>query len=310
LLKREFLMSRFSLALVFSCTAALSVQMSYAQESPAFCVKTLIDKPYEVHIEGSFVNKYKSRIHTSILWKHHGASADSFYIAFPNENAGKSKIDSMLFVTDGNFRRLYMPQENAIRNFATHHLKENIGNSPLVFDDLDLLASGQYLCPDQNKNNAPNKFSTAFSQAWYTLIADSEQNATELKMFGSKSHKRTLSILGWSTLGEVKLPTAVRVTGNNYYGMLWVHSAYSLEKKENYEGPLATQSTQSVQSVGPVVKEAEPVLVLELDNELLGNTAVVKALLAPSENARSDSHTLFPFVPGVDSTGKSLGVSK
>lgn len=275
-----------------------------AEPAPNFCGQTLFDNSYKVFIEGSFVNKVKSRVHTSIQWNHHAAAPDSFHIVFPNESS-----DTILFTTDGSRRRLKFPVPNsdgefAERGMATHHLRENIGNSPLVYDDLDLLANGQFLCPDSAKPKDPNPtaFATAFSQTWFHLTADQNPEPTSLKMTGTKGHRRMLQILSWNKLGEIKLPTAVRITGNNYYGMVWIHSAYAI-------GPNDDKATEDP-LLKFVVPQSETALVLELDNELLPNATIVESILATSKDARSDSDSLGTVVKRIDDTGKGLGIYK
>lgn len=287
-----------------SVTCLGAIAAIAAEPAPNFCGQTLFDSSYKVFIEGSFINKVKSRVHTSIQWNHHAAAPDSFHIAFPNESS-----DTTLFITDGNSRRLKFPVPNsngelAERGMATHHLRENIGNSPLVYDDLDLLANGQFLCPDSAKPKDPNPtaFATAFSQTWFHLTADQNPETTSLKMTGAKGNKRMLQILGWNKLGEIKLPTAVRISSNGYYGMVWVHSAYAIEPSESKatEDPL-------LKFVAP---QSEAALVLELDNELLPNASIVESILATAKDTRSDSDSLGTVVKRIDDTGKGLGIYK
>lgn len=275
------------------CIFGLSVHQAKAQN---VCPQTLFDDSYEIFIEGSFVNKTFSRTHTSIHWKHHKAAPDSFFIVFPNSSAK----DTTIFLTDGNFRRLILPGKQIFRGIATHHLKENIGDSPLYYDDLDLLANGQFLCPDSTQPPAPNKFGTAFSQMWYHLTADKVPEPSELGMSGSKGQKRKISIIAWKQLGSINLPTAIRITGNNYYGMAWVHSAYAINDKKDYKDPIREffkSGKPETQQSFTEIKKSKPVLVLDLNNKLLGNASIIKPFLSTAKDTGSNSNTLVPFVP-------------
>ena len=118
------------------------------------CPQYLLDSAMTVNIEGRFINAQKSRASLDIEWRHHPEALDTFFVNFP-------KREAIMFVTAGDSRYEVFSQQKVKRQLGLHHLRDNIGNTPLKLDDLELLANGLFMCRDSSKSQ--KIFSTAFS---------------------------------------------------------------------------------------------------------------------------------------------------
>lgn len=229
------------------------------------CYESLIEKSFLVNFEGLFVNNQKSRSHIDIIWKHHESAPDSFQVYLSGQR-------SFLFITTPDYRLIWIQPENVKRQMATHHLRETIGNSPLHWDDLDLLANGAFFCQDSS-TKTKRVFATAFSQTWYSIIVDSLPSPSLLKMRGAKRASRDIIIHSWKEFSGVLLTAILELKGNDYSGSLWVRSAYPIKK--NPEGdPLLQKLKGKKRKINPLLfrgsgKERKTPLILQMDNELL-----------------------------------------
>lgn len=260
-------------------------------EAQEVCSKPFLEKDFQISLEGTFINRSKSRTHINILWKHRTAPLpDTFAIHFPQG-------DSLYYVTNGEYRTLFSAKLKATRQMALHHLKEFIGKTPLRFDDLELLANGAFLCPTDSSQN--QKISTAFSQMWYTLILDNNSTPNTLSMFGSLGAKRKIKILKWENFEGSILPAILQISGNNDCGTLWIHSAYAMENIRS-EDPLLEK-----------IKNSKSSVVLNLDNKLLPKISIVETTFPASKETRSESQTMFfGFSPSKISSSQNFSITQ
>lgn len=186
--------------------------------SQDLCPKPWIQEDLHIHFEGFFINQKNSRVHIDVSWKHKLLEPDSFLVYLSSKK-------SFLFVTSPEQRYLMIQPENVKRQLATHHLKENIGETPLHWDDLELLANAEFLCAD---SSAKNKYvlRTAFSQTWYSLQLDSLKFPAGLTMRGAKNSKREVYFYAWKKYGETPLASMIKIEADSYSGVLWIHSIY------------------------------------------------------------------------------------
>lgn len=192
--------------------------------------------------------------------------------------------DTLVFITDGDSRTLEKRHEKSKRKLATHHLKERISGTPLKFDDLDLLANGQFLCPDSNSR--PNSFATAFSQTWYHLRADQIPDAKTFRMSGSKGEVRNMEIAEWKDFDGIRFPTAVKFKTQQEFGTVWLRSIHRLEPN-SHKDPL----------IQHLAKEPQPADVLNLDNKLLREVPVIKAIFGPGVKTAEERELIPPLAP-------------
>lgn len=257
----------------FLCSVLLvNLFCSVNIDAQEICHKPFLDKDFQISLEGSFINRSKSRTHLDILWKHHNLpQADTFAIQL-------SKNDSLYFVTNGEYRTLYSTKLKATRQMALHHLKEFIGKTPIRFDDLEILANGAFLCPEDSQKT--NRLSTAFSQMWFTLIPDSTNVPKLLTMFGTRSAKREIKILEWKIFDSVLLPAKIQFASKEDCGSIWVHSAYDLNNLTPKD-PLLE-----------ITKKPELTTVLQLDNKLLPNISIIEPRFSSHKKSGSQSETM------------------
>ena len=156
-------------------TFAFATALSYGQSS---CPHFLLNSAMVVNIEGFFVNQKMSRASLDVEWRHHPEALDTFFVRPPDS-------PQFNFITAGAYRYMEYPGQHVKRQLGTHHLKENIGETPLKLDDMELLANGQFLCRDSSMQK-PNIFSTAFSMAWWSLTADTLPTPSKVTMKGAR----------------------------------------------------------------------------------------------------------------------------
>ncbi|WP_298767828.1 hypothetical protein [uncultured Fibrobacter sp.] len=259
-MKRKSKQAQFRISamlIAFGCSIAFS-QMS--------CPHFLLKSPMVVNIEGYFVNEKMSRANIDIEWRHHPDALDTFFVNQPDH----PRFD---FITAGEYRYMEFPGTKIRRQLGTHHLKENIGESPLKLDDMELLANGQFLCKDSSEQK-PNVLSTAFSMAWWTLVADSLPMPSRVTMNGARKERRTFTIRQWKNYSGETLPTLVKLESERYNGEIWIRSAYPMQTL--LADPIVTNAHKKTKSEVPNLFGKIPTkgerkipLILKLNQELL-----------------------------------------
>lgn len=228
------------------------------------CPHFLLDSAMVVNVEGQFVNAQNSRTNIYMEWRHHPEALDSFFIDIPTK--------SFMFVTAGEYRYMRYNSPKVKRQLGLHHLRETIGNTPLKLDDLELLANGSFLCKDST-DKRPNILPTAFSNMWWSLVADTLPNPRKVTMKGARKEARTFNIGAWKDFSGVQLPTLVSLSSENYSGNLWVRSAYPIEQIT--KDPVAEKAkefnlrTPKLFRKIPVEGKREIPLILKLNQEFL-----------------------------------------
>lgn len=275
----------------FVLSSVLLVTVFSHSEAQEICHKSFLQKDFQISMEGIFINRSKSRTHLDILWKHHHSpEADTFAIYIANK-------DSLYYITNGDYRVLYSPKLKATRQMALHHLKEFIGKTPIRYDDLELLAKGAFLCP--NESTPPNRLSTALSQMWFTLILDNMSKPESLRMFGTRGAKRQIKILEWSPFEGEELPAVIQIASNEDCGTLWIHSAYKTENL-SFKDPLAEK-----------IKKSKLPAVLDLNDKLFPYGSIIESLFTPSEETRGNGQTmLFRLPPAEFSANQEFSVAQ
>lgn len=192
------------------------VTASYAQD---LCPHRLIDKDVIVNVEGSFINAEHSRARIDLEWRHHEAAGlDTFYIHLPDEPSFK-------YITGKFGKHLEFADPKIKRQMAMHHLKEDIGKTPVKFDDLELLAHGYFMCKDTSIQK-PNILSPAYSNMWWSITADTLDSPRLITMRGAGKEKRELRIDSWKDFAGIRLPALVTIASLNYRGKVWIRSVY------------------------------------------------------------------------------------
>ena len=237
--------------------------ISHAQSS---CPHFLLESPMVVNIEGFFINQKMSRASLDVEWRHHPDALDTFFVNQPD-------VPKFNFITAGEYRYMEFPDIKVKRQLGTHHLKETIGETPLKLDDMELLANGQFLCKDSTVQK-PNVLSTAFSMAWWSLVADSLPTPSRVTMNGARKEKRIFSIRQWKNYSGEMLPTLVKLESEKYSGELWIRSAYPMQAlvsdplKNKVEGKTKQPLPDLFRKI-PVKGERKIPLILKLNQELL-----------------------------------------
>ena len=188
------------------------------------CPQLLVDSAAIISIEGRFVNREHSRVHVDIMWQHEPLSADTFDISLPHS--------AFRYVSAPQFRYVEIKPENIRRQMAMHHLKEFIGETPLKWDDFELLARGSFLCPDSLHRDSTILY-TAISQTWFTLNVEKSQ-PDSVRMSGPAGEKRKIFIHSWKSYDGIFLPAILDIQGSNYSGSLWIRTAKRVPAKQNF----------------------------------------------------------------------------
>lgn len=200
----------------------LTAALAFTVQAQELCPHTFLDKDMIVNMEGWFINPQHSRARIDIEWRHHEADKlDTFFIHLPNTPSYK-------YITAETSRYIEKDSPRIRRQMAMHHLKEEIGNTPVRYDDLELLARGLFVCKDSSVQK-PTILSTAFSQMWWSISSDSLPRPRLVTMRGAFKEKREMRIDSWKELSGVALPTLVTVAGMDYRGKFWIRSAYPIE---------------------------------------------------------------------------------
>ena len=214
---------------------ALLLALFFSSVCAEECPKLLMDSAAVISAEGRFINREHSRIHVDIIWQHQPFTADTFDISV----SGK---ESFRYVSAENFRYIELKPENFRRLMAMHHLKENIGESPIKLDDLELLARGAFLCPD-SQHSPLASFLTAKSQTWQSLTPNTFPTPDSVQMSDfNAQNKRTIRIHSWKPYDNMLLPTILDFWGNDYHGSLWIRTARKIEtQRPQTESPKKIQ---------------------------------------------------------------------
>ncbi len=219
-----------------------------------------------VNIEGHFVNAKNSRSNLYTEWRHHPENLDTFFVHLPDR-------PQFNFITAGAYRYIEFPDIKIKRQLGLHHLKETIGETPLKLDDMELLANGQFLCKDPSVQK-PNILSTAFSNMWWSLVADSLPQPEKVTMRGARKESRVFFIRQWKNYSGETLPTLIKMDSDNYNGELWIRSAYPIQALEsdplrkNVESRPKSEEPDLFRKI-PTKGERKIPLILKLNQELL-----------------------------------------
>lgn len=238
--------------------------LSIAVCAQSLCPHYLVTSPMVVNIEGRFVNIKHSRVSMDIEWRHHPESIDTFFVNLPDR-------EQFRFITTGDARYMETGNANVKRQLASHHLKENIGETPLKLDDMELLANGNFLCKEDD--DTTKNFRTAFSMMWWSMMTDSLATPQKVVMRGANHETRIFSIGQWKAFSGEVLPTLVSLSSLNYSGNIWIRSAYPIQALES--DPLQKKVAPKVRPIPelflkiPVKRKREIPLILKLNQELL-----------------------------------------
>jgi len=174
----------------------------------AHCTHQVAETPLNVKFKGEYVNMKKNNVTVDVEWHHNPATQDTFYVI-------ASGSESLMYVTAGEFRHVVYGKTKAKRQIGARHLRENIGETPLKYDDLELLANGWFLCPDSA--SVPNTLVTAFpeTQAEMTLDTIPFPKNISVKRWNDD---RTYEIEEWKDFSGVQLPAKTKITGKNFSG--------------------------------------------------------------------------------------------
>ncbi|ACX75958.1 hypothetical protein Fisuc_2372 [Fibrobacter succinogenes subsp. succinogenes S85] len=206
------------------CVSTATLMASSNQQK--VCPRLLTNASMIINIEGKFVNEERNRTRASIEWRHHSDALDTFFVK-PNDSR------PFTYITAGKYRYIEFEEGKIKRQLGLHHLRENIGLTPLKLDDLELLANGYFKCPDTTKLE-PNKniLATAASNTWWSLVVDSLPNPEKAVMRGAPKSPRYFSLANWKSYAGETFPTLASVSGENYSGSLWISSAYPSQALE------------------------------------------------------------------------------
>jgi hypothetical protein len=190
------------------------------------CPRLLTNSAMIVNIEGKFVNEERNKTSVSIEWRHHNDDLDSFFV-----NLNDSP--SFNYITAGRYRYMEFEGGKVKRQLGLHHLRDNIGKTPLKLDDLELLANGYFMCPDSTKQEpSKNVLATAVSNTWWSIVVDSLPKPEKVVMRGATKKPRYLSLANWKSYAGELLPTLASMSSEDYSGSLWIRSAYPAQALE------------------------------------------------------------------------------
>lgn len=196
--------------------AAIVCVAANAEGDADFCPRTLIDTPMSIKIEGDFINIQQNQVHMNVEWRHHVDALDTFDISISNQ-------EPFYFITAGDYRYTYAPGSKAKRQLASHHLRENLGSTPLRLDDLELLANGRFKCDTE-----PTELIPRYSATWGSIKTSSGPEPTTATMY-SKRENKAFKIREWKQFGSETLPTDIEISSKNFSGTIKIISAEPIE---------------------------------------------------------------------------------
>lgn len=232
------------------------------------CPRLLANSSMIVNIDGKFVNEEKNKTSTSIEWRHHDDALDTFFVK-------QNDSPSFTYITAGKFRYMEFEEGKVKRQLGLHHLRENIGKTPLRLDDLELLANGYFKCPDSTKpDQNPNVLSTAVSNTWWSVVVDSLPHPEKVVMRGAPKKPRYISVANWKSYAGELLPTLASMSSEDYSGSLWIRAAYPKKVLETdpTQKPVKSKILLPVPRLfGKIAVEGERKipLILKLNQQLL-----------------------------------------
>lgn len=201
----------------------LSLGICAALSPAEECPVAILPSAVVVSAEGRFVNRENIEVHVDLMWQHLPGIADTFDVTLSGNR-------SFRYVSAPDFRYMEYLPGRIPRQMAMHHLKENIGESPLKWDDFELLSQGDFLCRDSAHSDTSTLY-TAKSQAWLHLKPSSPIQPDSLSMFGPRQETRSLYIHSWGDYGGIRLPTIIDIRGANDSGSLWIRTARQILPK-------------------------------------------------------------------------------
>ena len=259
-----FLITKKTVIAISFLTSALMANTS----TQKICPRLLTNSSMIVNIEGKFINEERNKTRASIEWRHHTDDLDTFFV-----NLNDSP--SFSFITAGRYRYMEFEGGKVKRQLGLHHLKDNIGKTPLKLDDLELLANGYFKCPDSTtmEPNA-NVLATAASNMWWSVVVDSFEKPEKVVMRGAKK-PRYFSIANWKSYANELLPTLASVSSEDYSGSLWIKSAYpmhslEIEPQQKSVQPKILLPVPKLFGKIAVEGERKVPLILKLNQQLLG----------------------------------------
>ncbi|MCF0223405.1 MAG: hypothetical protein HUK20_03985 [Fibrobacter sp.] len=183
---------------------------SFAQDF-SYCAKPIATNPGVFKIEGHFLNEKISQTSISIEWHHNPAVQDSFFIS-------ATGAENQLFVTAGDYRFVKYTNTGAKRQIGGRQLRENIGETPMKFDDLELLANGWFKCQDSSAVD-PMVLTTAIPETQAVLALDTLPLPREISV-QRWNDDRSYSITEWKDMCGNKMPETVQIFGKNFSGSI------------------------------------------------------------------------------------------
>ena len=259
-----FLVTKKTAIAISFLTSALMANTS----TQKICPRLLTNSSMIVNIEGKFINEERNKTRASIEWRHHSDALDTFFV-----NLNDSP--SFTYITAGKYRYMEFKEGKVKRQLGLHHLRDNIGKTPLKLDDLELLANGYFKCPDTTKQEPNvNVLSTAASNTWWSIVVDSLPNPEKMVMRGATKKPRYFSLANWKSYAGELFPTLASVSSEDYSGSLWIRSAYPSQALET--DPLQKHKKKKIllpvpKLFGKIAMEGERKipLILKLNKQLL-----------------------------------------
>jgi len=141
-----------------------------------------------------------NRIQLEIQWHHASFGNDTFQVIVPTQ------FDTTVFISTTSKRILQNSRTGLYRAMADHHLRERILQTTLRWDDLELLAKGEYLCPD-SVDTKKHRLRTSRSAMWYTLTWNKDVFPDSLRTFGLHKQVRILTWQQAKLLPKTPIPS-------------------------------------------------------------------------------------------------------
>ncbi|PWJ71829.1 MULTISPECIES: hypothetical protein [unclassified Fibrobacter] len=190
---------------LLACGVLASISLG---QDIAHCTHQVANTPLTVKFKGDYINAKKNNVSVDVEWHHNPAAQDTFYII-------ATGTEAQMFVTAGEHRYVIYGKTKAKRQIGARHLRENIGETPMKYDDLELLANGWFLHPDSA--NVPNVILSAFpeTQAEFTLDTLPYPMNISVKRWNDD---RSYEITEWKEFSGAMLPANTKITGKNFSG--------------------------------------------------------------------------------------------
>lgn len=228
-----------------------------------YCPNSFLEFPASLDIQIATVDMDFRKQNLQIRWNHYPNASDTFVVNM------RGTTDTLYYISSPTIRYMRDSRIGIFRAMAQHHLREQIRYTNIRWDDLELLAKGDFHCQDF-EDKKWSRLRTAQSNTWYSIRPGKAKDT--YTMFGLRGMIRNVEYREWLSIGEnLKIPSLV------------------LMKESN--GQIATLTVQSFRKL---VTHPVPMRLPKSTYQDVLRSASSRYFLWPPEETRRDAEIVLP----------------